>query len=281
MSMYEKIDTYSQAGQDIFVTKMLDAKKCGSFLEIGAGHLLNSSNTYLLEKKYSWTGYSVDLKDVHTEKNYNEEYSRFWKTFYSNVKSNKWPDSPKNIIDLPLSMQKECIELHKYNEFVPKFVQWQTDRPNTVFLQKNALDIDYSFLPKHMDYLQIDIDPPLANLTLLEKILPYTKFCTVTFEHDLWRGTDEVKYVRSKSREIMQNYGYKLIVNDVCIDAQVLMLMSTDSDATFTDPMYFEDWYVHPDLVNSKLIEKYSSITDQLVPTKYWYKLLLETENES
>ena len=44
--------TYSQAGQDLFVSSILKQKNDGYFLEIGSNHPIQHNNTYLLEKKY-------------------------------------------------------------------------------------------------------------------------------------------------------------------------------------------------------------------------------------
>ena len=46
----------SQFGQDLFVLNELNFKKNGFFVEFGATNGINSSNTYLLEKKFNWTG---------------------------------------------------------------------------------------------------------------------------------------------------------------------------------------------------------------------------------
>lgn len=52
---------YSQAYQDMFVLTMLDGKKNGTYLEIGAHDGVFISNTYLLESSYGWRGLSLDI----------------------------------------------------------------------------------------------------------------------------------------------------------------------------------------------------------------------------
>ena len=63
------------------------------------------------------------------------------------------------------------------------------------------------------------------------------KFATVTFEHDIYTGDNY--NTRLLSREIFLNRGYVLVFPDVrsCQNA-------------------FEDWYVHPDLVDMDYINK-------------------------
>jgi hypothetical protein len=51
----------SQAGQDLFVLAMLNGKRNGTYLEIGAGPAISTSNSYVLETIYGWRGASVDF----------------------------------------------------------------------------------------------------------------------------------------------------------------------------------------------------------------------------
>ena len=63
-SGYEKIDqNYSQAFQDMFVLSMLNGKRNGTFLEIGASDPIQISNTYLLEKNFKWRGLAIDIAE--------------------------------------------------------------------------------------------------------------------------------------------------------------------------------------------------------------------------
>jgi hypothetical protein len=52
---------YSEASQDLFVVRMTQSKKQGTYIEIGSGHPINSNNSYLLESEYGWRGVSVEL----------------------------------------------------------------------------------------------------------------------------------------------------------------------------------------------------------------------------
>ena len=46
----------SQVFQDLFVLYFLNCKKNGNFIEIGGGNGIDISNSYILEKKYKWSG---------------------------------------------------------------------------------------------------------------------------------------------------------------------------------------------------------------------------------
>jgi len=58
----ESIETnYSQSYQDMFVLSVLNGKKNGTYLEVGAYDGVFINNTYLLEKKFGWKGLSIDI----------------------------------------------------------------------------------------------------------------------------------------------------------------------------------------------------------------------------
>lgn len=54
--------TYSQSGQDLFVSKLLN-KNGGTFLDIGSGHPIEINNTFMLENKFNWSGLSIDANE--------------------------------------------------------------------------------------------------------------------------------------------------------------------------------------------------------------------------
>ena len=65
---------YSQSFQDLFVLKMCNYKKQGSYLAIGTGDYAYGNNTYLLEKEYDWRGISIDYN-----KDFVNKFSKFRK----------------------------------------------------------------------------------------------------------------------------------------------------------------------------------------------------------
>jgi len=125
--------------------------------------------------------------------------------------------------------------------YKPMYVE---KRPNSIHVIQDATTVDYmekliSF-PNDMDYLQIDLEvdnrSTLTTLELLDNTVFDTyRFATVTFEHDIYRG-DHFN-TRARSREIFQNRGYILMFPDVQ-----------------SNSCTFEDWYVHPELVDMKRI---------------------------
>jgi hypothetical protein len=102
------------------------------------------------------------------------------------------------------------IDLQNFNE---KFKQ---DRPNTNFIQTNALDINYkeifkqNKMPNVIDYLSIDLDGEGLAFSCLQKVLNSGyEFKIATIEHDAYRGM--VESDTKPTRLLMQQYGYVLV----------------------------------------------------------------------
>jgi len=125
-------------------------------------------------------------------------------------------------------------------------------------LISNALEVDYEGNLEGndiVDYLQIDCDPPSVSYEVLLKI-PFHKhkFRVITFEHDHY--VDDTQSIRDKSRKYLQSFGYELVVSNISPD----------------EYSPYEDWWVHPELVDSKLIDIMKSTDDKVKKAdKYIY----------
>lgn len=258
------LESHSQAGQDLFVIAMLQGKRNGTFLEIGANHLQGFSNTFLLEKQFGFSGTSIDIQDVHTEENYQKSYKVWWKGFYEKIKDESWPECPESIDDLPTHIQNEINELHQYEKFKIRFLTWENDRPLTKFVQADARTLEYDFLPETVDYLQIDIDDPIDGLRLLETLTSRCQFSVITFEHDNWKNNDKTRHGRAESRKLLDSLGYVMVANDVTMDPST----GDGYDPKYA-PYFFEDWYAHPGLVSRETIDIYTTITTDSTPKDF------------
>ena len=58
---------WSQSMQDMFVLSMLDGKRNGVYVEIGADKPKIINNSYLLERKFGWRGVSFELDESKVE----------------------------------------------------------------------------------------------------------------------------------------------------------------------------------------------------------------------
>jgi hypothetical protein len=135
------------------------------------------------------------------------------------------------------------IEIDK--SFLP---QYKEHRPKSIHVINDATKIDYKNLfevnnvPFEIDYLQIDLEPANGStIKTLEKldedVLDKYKFATVTFEHDIYHTNFD--NTRLKSRNIFQKRGYFCVFEDICNEGNP-----------------YEDWYVHPELVDMNYVEK-------------------------
>ena len=141
-------------------------------------------------------------------------------------------------------------------EYDSSFEQLYKDlRPNSIYRISDARLVDYrgildtNAFPCNLDYLQIDLDvdnkSTLDTLVLLDNTcFDKYKFATITFEHDIYTGN--YFNTREISREIFKKRGYELVFPDV---------------AVFFEGRHcpFEDWYVHPDLVDMDYVNKIRS----------------------
>jgi hypothetical protein len=126
--------------------------------------------------------------------------------------------------------------------------KFKEQRSNPIYLG-DATKINYSKFFKEyklgnkIDYLQLDCEPPSTTYDILT-MMPFDeyKFAVITFEHDYYADTTE-KY-RDLSREYLTSKGYELVVSNI----------SPNDDCPY------EDWWVHPDLVDKNIIKKLKSI---------------------
>ena len=136
----------------------------------------------------------------------------------------------------------------EYNE---KFIKNYRQNRSANLLHTDALQLDYEKLLSEnyegnvIDYLQLDIEPARHTYECMLKI-PFDKykFAVITYEHDYY--VDVTKSYREKSREFLKSKGYELIANDISPDGK----------------SNFEDWWVHPDLVDKNIIQKMKLVTE-------------------
>ena len=132
------------------------------------------------------------------------------------------------------------------------FPGYKLHRPNSVHIHSDATKVDYKALfgsnnvPNHIDYLQIDLEADkgttISTLEKLDKeVMDNYKFAVVTFEHDIYRTSNY--NTRARSRDIFIKRGYYRVFHDI--------------NNMGEHP--FEDWYVHPDLVDMNYIQNLQS----------------------
>lgn len=130
-----------------------------------------------------------------------------------------------------------------------EFVKEHNIQRSHYCLLKDATTVDYEKFLKGLnfgnkiDYLQIDVDPAeISYKVLLSMPFESIKFGVITFEHDHY--SDPKSGVREKARRFLESYGYKLVVDNISPD----------------DNRPYEDWFVHPDIISSEIIDKIISV---------------------
>lgn len=131
-------------------------------------------------------------------------------------------------------------------EYNQEFADKHKQQRKSPILCTDALLVDYKkLLQKYfpdkntIDYLQLDVEPSANTYEVLLSI-PFDqyKFAVITYEHDYY--VDITRSYREKSRDYLESKGYQLIVPNI----------SPNEDSAF------EDWWVHPELVDKDTIKK-------------------------
>lgn len=189
--MEEDLISYSQLGQEEFVLNTLKHKRNGFFVEAGANDGISLSNTFLLEKKYGWTGICVE------------------------------PGSQFELLTKNRSCQCVNVALWKKEELIP-FVEdsinsgmlsghancFDKRRPigPTKIIQGIPLEhlLDNANAPHYIDYLSLDTEG--TEWHIIEDF-PFNKykFGILTIEHNF------IEPRRSQTRELLSQYGYRCI----------------------------------------------------------------------
>ncbi len=155
-------------------------------------------------------------------------------------------------------------------EYDEKFItDYRNNRRNEV-IHKNALDIDYTELLSRIavndcvDYLQLDCEPSDVTYEIMTKI-PFDKFkfAVITYEHDDY--IDITKSFKDKSRAFLSSKGYELVVNDVSPDGK----------------SNFEDWWVHPDLVDKEALNALRANDGKIKKIDDYFFAVPSTEEKS
>lgn len=163
------------SGQEQFVLDLLKYKTNGYYVELGAFHSRQGSNTFYLENDYGWNGVSFEIDP--------ERHSEFI--------SNR-----KNPCILGDATHFNYISYFEENNF-PKQID---------YLQ---VDIDAGYTPEG----NAVGNPYLTLHGLISVPLNKYRYSVITFEHDAQIEYNN-KGMREAQREILSSLGYKLVVRD-------------------------------------------------------------------
>ena len=210
----EKIITLSksQIGQDLFVAALHNGKKNGYFVEFGATDGIGLSNTYMLEKNFSWSGILAEPgKNWHKELIANRsckidlrcisDVSGKQIAFYES-------DSPE--LSTISGLEKSDSNIRKLK-----------DSYSVETVSLNDL-LSHHKAPKVIDFLSIDTEG--SELSILENFnFKNYKFAIIVCEHNFTQNRENIF-------NLLAAKGYKRVWHE------------------FTQ---FDDWYILPELIDN------------------------------
>jgi hypothetical protein len=166
----------SVSNQEEFILKVLKNKREGHYVELGAAHSKNGSNTYRLENEFNWKGVSFEIvPELHKE-----------------VSENR-----KNPCILGDATKFNYVKYFEENNFPKQIDYLQVD-----------IDAGYNLHGRPVGSAYTTLHGLLA--------VPLTqyRFSVITFEHDAnmyWRNDA----IRDVQREILDSLGYSLVVREI------------------------------------------------------------------
>ena len=202
----------SQIGQDIFTISLLNGKKNGYFIEFGATDGIGLSNTYMLEKKFSWSGILAEPgKNWHNKLIANRSCKIDFRCI-SDISGKQIvfyeSDSPE--LSTISGLEKNDSNIRKLKDSYSV----ETVSLNDLLSHHNA--------PKVIDFLSIDTEG--SELSILENFnFENYKFAIIVCEHNFMQS-------RERIFDLLTSNGYKRVWHE------------------FTQ---FDDWYILPELIDN------------------------------
>ena len=220
----------AKEGQDKWALKMLDNKKKGYFVDIGATGGINNNNTYALEKEFEWEGICVEPNPL-------------FRAFPSLIKNRKCICenvcifSSNGIVDfIARGRHVELSGIH--DNFSSTYIQHAIKKGHPTIKVPSITLLDLlqkNNAPKIIDYLSIDTEGSeweiLKGFDFDQHI-----FLTITIEHNYAKQTDwdnKEKIKRDKIRKLLTSKGYILYKEGSV-----------------------EDWFIHKSIKNKEIFNE-------------------------
>jgi FkbM family methyltransferase len=186
----------AQLRQDIFALSQLNYKKNGYFVEFGATDGIYFSNSYLLEKKYDWTGILSEPA----------------KTWHEHLKNNRSAIIETNCV---WKNSRETIEFFETEDPALSTVGIFNDKDNHAtsrvktkpyYVQTISLEemLDKYSAPKEIDFLSIDTEG--SELSILENFdFSKYQFRVICCEHNYTENRDKIYNLLKKNGYVRKN----------------------------------------------------------------------------
>jgi FkbM family methyltransferase len=191
--------SHGQLRQDLFVLTQLKFKREGFFVEFGATDGISLSNSYLLEKEFSWNGILAEPAKLWHKKLFeNREASISTKCVWS--KSGESVVFKETSIPELSRIEKFGVEDDLKHLRKKGFVYLvETISLEDLLVQHNA--------PLFIDYLSIDTEG--SELEILEAFnFKKYRFGVITCEHNYSEN-------QQKIRDLLESHGYRLVYQEL------------------------------------------------------------------
>mmetsp|Transcript_37179 Transcript_37179/g.104908 ORF Transcript_37179/g.104908 Transcript_37179/m.104908 type:complete len:394 (+) Transcript_37179:65-1246(+) len=199
-ALFHGIASRSQIGQDLWVLDHFPGVSKGFFLEVGANHCEELSNTFLLERAAGWTGICIEPFPQGD-----------WSTRSAKlVRGAIGPDAGKLKFIAPghvLGGFVDSVNLPRVQQQVPKVLQQVVEvETRTLLSVLSSPQFNGGEFPKVIHYLSLDTEGSEYSI-LCQFPFSSCKLLSVTVEHNFIEPT------RTKIRELLQSHGFVVDVS--------------------------------------------------------------------
>jgi FkbM family methyltransferase len=178
---------YSQSDQDKWVLEILENKRNGFFVDVGAYDGIQTSNTYTLEKEFDWNGICVEANP---------------EVFAKLLKGRSCMCVNMAVLDFKGECEFGSSEINQ-----APFNKIPCDTLNNILADNNC--------PSEIDYLSIDVEGCEYDIFKCFDFTQYEIKC-MTVEHNLYLDGD---YNKNRIFELLSNNGFDRVVEDApCLD---------------------------------------------------------------
>lgn len=185
--LYEYVEkSESQIFQDLFVLNEFNFKKNGFFIEIGAADGKYLSNTYLLEKYFSWEGLVVEPAKIWSEE----------------IKKNRNCDistdcvySESDVLIKFNQTEKPEFSRANYDMQIPEDSHESLRKRNNTIYELKTISVNDLFkkfnIPENIDYLSIDTEGTEFEII---NFLDFNKYniSIITIEHNYTPNREKI-----------------------------------------------------------------------------------------
>jgi len=120
---------------------------------------------------------------------------------------------------------------------------------------------------RDLDFASIDCEPASNTYAALRALpLDVLRFAVITYEHDCYYAGPKFKY---SSRNYLWSHGYVLVASNIS---------AGDAGTGNLEYVDYEDWWVHPELVDMNRVSRFFSNSDD---TKFFMSYLFDNIHES